>query len=357
MPQTRSAIDAISPAFIRTKRLLFEPFRLSVWARYGVIALTTGEFAGSSGAANASFNPDGRGPGDKLLSVTNIPWERAQEYLPWIVGGVLVLAALGLLALYIASIFRFVLFDAVVEDRYHLRAGWERWQERGANYFLWQVGFISTVIVALALLVGGPLFLAWRAGLFQQPDQHVAVLVLGAIGLFFLALGLILATALIAVLAKDFVVPLMALENLSVLAAWRRLLSWLAVEKAAYAGYILMKIVLAMGSAILFGIINVIIVLGALVVLGVAGVALIFGGKAAGLVWDFYTVAAVVLLGSVALTALLYIISFVSSPALVFFQAYALQFFAGRYPLLAGRLEASLPPPASPPPAVTPATT
>ena len=168
MPPARSAIDAISPAFVHTKRLLFDPFRLGVWARYGIIALSTGELAGGSGAANASFNPDGRGPGDKLLSVPNIPWERVQEFLPWIVGGVLVLVALGLLALYIASVFRFILFDAVLADRYHLRAGWERWQEQGANYFLWQLGFFSTVLAALAVLIGGPLYLAWREGRSEE---------------------------------------------------------------------------------------------------------------------------------------------------------------------------------------------
>ena len=43
---------------------------------------------------------------------------------------------------------------------------------------------------------------------------------------------------------------------MGVLDAWRRLLPMLAAEKMAFTGYVLMKIVLAIGSAIIFGIIT-----------------------------------------------------------------------------------------------------
>ena len=63
--------------------------------------------------------------------------------------------------------------------------------------------------------------------------------------------------------------------------------------------------------------------------------------------------AAVVVLGTVALSAILYAIAFVSAPAMVFFQAYTLNFFGSRYAPLGALMAPSppVPPVASPAPA------
>jgi hypothetical protein len=71
--------------------------------------------------------------------------------------------------------------------------------------------------------------------------------------------------------------------------------------------------------------------------------------KAAGLTWTPLTIAAAIALGSLALLALLWVISFVSTPALVFFQSYALYFLGGRYPVLGALLWRSAPPSATSP--------
>lgn len=350
-----SAIDAISPAFNRTGRILFQPFRLGVWARMGLIALTTGEFAGGGGAANANIPSGGGTPKQDFLAAADPLGEFLRNYLPWILGGIVALVALGLLALFISSVFRFILFDAVLRDRPQLRDGWRRWQEPGGSYFLWQLGFLCASLAALAVAVGVPILFAWRAGVFQQPDRHVGLLIGGGILLFFVVIGLLLALMLVDLFAKDFLVPLMALENLGVFAAWRRLLPLLTAEKLACTGYVLMKVVLTVGSAILFGIINLLVFLVLFVVFGIAGAALILSGAAAGLQWNLTTVLLAVAAGSLALGVLLYIISFVSSPAVVFFQSYALYFLGGRYPLLETQLAQPVGPRATPAPSPPPA--
>ncbi len=43
MTNRASAVEAISPAFARTKKLLFQPFRFGLWARLAVVALVTGK--------------------------------------------------------------------------------------------------------------------------------------------------------------------------------------------------------------------------------------------------------------------------------------------------------------------------
>jgi len=104
-----------------------------------------------------------------------------------------------------------------------------------------------------------------------------------------------------------------------------------------------MKIVLAIGSAILFGIANLIVLLVLLIPLAIAGFALVLGGKAAGLSWGAFTISAAVLLGLAALAGILYVLSFISSPAVFFFQSYTLQFFGGRYPVLGALLTRAVP--------------
>lgn len=356
MPPPFSAVEAVAPAFEHTKRQLFQPFRLWTWARLAVVSLLTGEFTGGGWGGTGNFNipstPSGGRKPDEFLSLADPTWDVVREFLPWVVVGVLVVVALGLVLLYIASVFRFILFEAVLSDRCGLRQGWRRWQQPGWSYFLWQVGFSLVLTAVLALLVGAPVYLAWRAGLFHEPGKHFGLLLLGGVVLFFLFVGLALLGAVVSLFAKDFVVPLMALENRGVVDAWQRFLPLLRAEKLAYTGYVLMKIVLALGSAIVFGIIEVIVLLILLIGLGVIGVVVVLAGQAAGLTLNAYTVALAILLGVATLAFVFFAVAFVSTPATVFFQAYTLRFFGSRYPRLGEMLSQAWPTP----PAARPAT-
>ena len=70
---------------------------------------------------------------------------------------------------------------------------------------------------------------------------------------------------------------------------------------------------------------------------------------AAGLTWNLYTITLAVVVGTIAIFSLLYVISLISVPAVVFFPAYSIYFFASRYPALDALLYPA-PPPAMPPP-------
>ncbi len=340
MPSPLSAVESIAPAFAQTKRLLFQPFSFGVWARLAVVSVVTGEFAGGSwgGSSNLNIPAHEGGRQAALLFLSEPNWPHMQEYLPLILVGVAVLIGVGVLWIYVASVLRFVLFDAVLNNRSKLRDGWRRWEAPGGRYFLWELGFTLASLVVLVLLIGLPVYLAWRAGLFRQSDQHFALLLGGGLILFLLAIALVLLSAVVSLLAKDFLVPLMALENLGVWGGWRRLLPMLQVEKGGFAGYVLMKIVLAVGGAILFGIVNLIAILLLLIPLGALGAGVFVFGKVAGLSWNIFTLAAVVLLALAALAAILWVMGFLYAPGLVFFQSYALRFLGSRYPVLGGLL-------------------
>jgi hypothetical protein len=84
-----------------------------------------------------------------------------------------------------------------------------------------------------------------------------------------------------------------------------------------------------------------------LIPVGGFGVIAVMVGKTAGLTWNVYTITLAIVVGCVVLAVLLYIVSLISVPAIVFFPAYSIYFFASRYPALDALLHP--PPPIAPP--------
>ncbi len=345
-----SAIDAISPAIEHTKRQLFKPFRLGQWTRLAVVGLLAGELGGFNGCNSRSFRPPGAAhPHFPGLGEINLALLAALI-------GVIVVAALvfGLLLMYVSSVMRFILFDSVLARQCHIRMGWGRRQGPGWRYFLWKLAYLVFTCAGFLVLLGIPAAFAFSAGWFTAPKEHVFPLVVSAIILFFILVAFIIAIGIIFVFTKDFVVPQMALENIGAFEGWRRLWPMIEAEKAAYAGYIVMKILMAIGAGILIGIAA--IVLGLFIAIPTAGLSIIaiLTGKSAGLTWNAYTITLAIVVGSFLFAGFLYLISLISVPIIVFFPAYSIYFFAARYrPLGAGLYPpapaAPMPPPTPPP--------
>lgn len=336
MPGPISAVDSVSPAFADTRRLLFAPWKFGMWWRMSILGLLTGEFAGggfSGGSPNFQFPQQNR---KILLDVmppgSEIPdWVR-QNWMWFALCGVL-LVALFFIAEYLASVSRFVLFDSVVSGHCEIRAGWRKWRRQGVRYFFWDIGFAFVCLAALILLIGIPLWSFIKkipAG--GKPD--VGALLAGGVLVFFGVVIFLIVVGVIDLFTRDFLVPVMALENCGVWDGWRRFLQMLVAEKLSYTGYVLMKIVLAVGSAILFGIVDLILTLFLLIPMGIIGVAIYLAVRGMNLTWSFGTISALVILIALAIAVILWACAFVYSPGLVFFQSYALRFFASRFPLL-----------------------
>src|SRR5579883_2165141 len=173
----------------------------------------------------------------------------------------------------------------------------------------------------------------------RQPGPELLLAFL-PMALVFLVFGLLL--HLIAVLAKDFVVPIMALDGVGVIEGWRRFLAILKQSPGSHAGYIAMKIVLAIGASVIFG-----------VAAAIAAIFVMIPAKSAGMVWNAPTITAAIVAGTIVVGVLIYAVALACVPIAVFFPAYAMYFLAERYPALHTRLYPSYPPP--PPPPLTPA--
>jgi len=349
-----SAIEAVTPAIEQAKQQLFKPFRFWHWARLAFIVLVTWDFAGGGGGGNFQIPSIPLGDGKRkedfaFFAAPDFSWSRLSEYLPWIILGVGILIAFVLVFMFIACVFRFILFEAVLHNQCEIRAGWKRYQEQGYSFFLWSVCLGFSVLLAIGIFIGGPVFMAWQAGIFDAPKEHLLLLILGGVTLFFLMLGLFVVGAIIGLLVKDFAIPIMALENVGIRDALRRMRPMLAGAKLSFAGYVGMKIVLALGSGILFGIITLVAMLILMIPMGIVGVGIYLLVVSLGLTWNVLTLIAATLLAIVAVHIFLAVMAFISVPPLVFFQSYVLHFFGSRYPVLGEKVFPPAPPPPLPP--------
>ncbi len=283
-------------------------------------------------------------------------------HLPEHIGPIIALLLLGIAAaivvgfifLYVNSVFRFILFDSVLRRHCSITEGWRKWHRAGLRFFLWQLVFQFAAWLFLIFLAGVPLAVALSAGWLTNPRSHLGPLALTAILFLSLFVVLILLSVVVQVLAKDFLVPLMALENLDFADGWHRLLAIMDREKGRFTVYLLLKLVLSIAATIIFSIIAIVPILFVVV----PGVVAVLAGKAAGVEWTITTISLSIVLGTLLALLLVYLIALVCVPATVFFPAYALHFFAARYPTLDALLNPPpmplapvLPPlPESPPP-------
>ena len=332
-----SASDAISPAIEQTRRILLEPFRWGLWLRYAVLGLFVQQFG-----CNANFNSFSnlgnlgkqQPQSSEFMASPGLP--EIFHNMAWTAGLIATLIVLFVLLIlvhgYISSVSRFILFDSVLRGTCRLREGWSRWQAQGLRLFGMQMGIGLITLTGAGILIGVPVGVIAVAA---SGGHSSAGLGAGAIllVLFLIPVGILLVLAiwLVSVLVGDFAVPIMALEGAGAWAALGRAWQLARAEKGAVAFYLFMRFVLVIAAAVIFGIIGVIVSLILLApVIGVV-VAAIVGGGAAGLSWTPFTITLAVVAGVLLFLPLMYVLSFVRTPGTVFFPAYAMHFFAGRY--------------------------
>lgn len=312
---------------------MFQPFRFGQWTKLAVVGLLAGELGsiGSFNGGNFKFpHPDAR------RNFLDPGWSTPDFALYAGLIAALLAAALllGIILMYVGSVMRFVLFDSVLTQECRIGEAWSRRQGPGFRYFLWKLLYGVTSLVFLIALVGIPAAFAFASGWFKDPREHLVPLILGGILLFLAAAILFVTIAVIFVFTKDFVVPQMALEGIGAFEGWRRLWAMIDAEKGDYLGYIGMKIVMAIVATVIIGIATLILGVFFAVPTAVLGVVGVLAGKSAGLTWNAYTITLAVVVGCILLFVFFYLVSLVSVPAIVFFPAYSIYFFAGRYPAL-----------------------
>lgn len=356
-----SAVDCVQPALQHAREQLFTRFRWGQWSRLALVGILAAEV--HAGGCNFG-NLGGRLPHIPNKSRTGVlpssslptalphfnPSHLSQhigQFLGLIVVGIFVAIVLAFVFLFISSVFRFILFDSVLKRECSISDGWHTWRRAGSRFFLWQIVFQISAMLFLAVLVGLPLAMAFAAGWAHDLEHHLGRIVVGVILFIGLILVFVLTAATVQVLARDFLVPIMALENLDFADGWHRLLAIIRPEKGRFAIYLLLKLVLSIAAAMLFGIIAIFPAMFTIIPAVVA----VLAGRAAGLAWTVTTVSLAIIFGTLLLLLMIYLIAMVCVPATVFFPAYAMYFLASRYPQLDALLN---PPPAAAAPELPP---
>jgi hypothetical protein len=362
-----SAVDCVQPALHHTRQQLFTNFRWGQWSRLALVGILAAELhVGGCSFGNfgnhwpriphksgGQFLPSGQTSILSRFDPRHIPSNISQhigQFIGLILLGVFAFLVLSFVLLYIHSVFRFILFDSVLRRDCSIGEGWRKWRRAGGRYFLWQIVLLLSTWLTLAVLIGLPLGLAFAAGWMANFKEHIGRVIVGVILLVGLFVVFVLAVAVVQALSKDFLVPIMALENLDFADGWHRLLAMIRLEKGRFAVYLLLKLVLSIAAGILFSILAFIVAMVVVVPVVVAVVA----GAAAGMGWNVTTISLAIIFGSVLLLLMVYLIALVCVPGTVFFPAYAMHFFAARYPNLDALLNPAppLPPPAPEPPPV-----
>lgn len=338
-----SAVDSINPAFEHTRLQLFRPFKFGQWTRVALVGLFAGELS-SGGGCNFNMPAHSGTTHRDFLMATPPNWSLLA---PLLVIALITIPLLWLLFTYVNSRMRFVLFDTVIAKHCEIGRMWSQRREQAFQYFIFQIVFALVLLAGSVVLFGIPLMVAFLLGWFTAPREHLLAIILGCFFLFMVFVVWLLLSITVHVFTKDFVVPQMALENISAFEAWRRLWAMLRADKGGYAGYAGIKVLLAIGAAFIITVLTIIAVIVLLIPFGGLAAVAAVTAKVAGLTWNAFTITAAVVAGSIFILCLLYVISLVSAPVIVFFPAYSIYFFASRYPRLADTV---YPPPPLPPP-------
>ena len=349
-----SAVDCVQPAIQHTREQLFSRFRIGQWSRLALVGILAAEMHasgcnfGNFGNLGQVLSPPRRSNEFLAAPFLHIDPARIVQYAGLIAAVLLLATIVFFVFLYINSVFRFILFDSVLRRECSISEGWHRWHRTGRRFFLWQLVLMFSTWLVLGVLIGIPVLFALTADWFKDPKNHVAGMIGGLVLLLGIVLIFALAAAIAQVLAKDFLVPIMALENLDFADGWSRLFAMMRPELGKYVVYLLMKFVLSIAAAILFSIAAIIPVL----IVALPSVLIVVAAKAAGMGWNAASVSLAIIFGTMVITLLIYLVALVSVPATVFFPAYAIYFFAARYPNLGALLN---PAPAPPAPEAPPA--
>jgi hypothetical protein len=358
-----SAVDCVQPAIQHTRDQLFRPFRFGQWSRLALVGILAAEVH-SSGCniphSSLHWPPTTRGhqfAAAPFPGLDQFDPARIAQFAGLIIAIVALAFVLGIIFLYISSVFRFILFDSVLTKRCSIGEGWNRWHRAGRRYFLWRIVLFIAQLLLFGVAIAVPLAIAASLGWFHDYSQHIARTVLGVLVLIGLFLFCLLVAGVVQQIAKDFLVPIMALEDVDFADGWSRLLTFIRPEPGRFAVYLLMKLVLAIAAEIVFGIA---VLIPAIIIVAPAAIVAI-AAYSAGITWTVATISLAIILGSLLLVILIYVIALVCVPSTVFFPAFAIYFFAARYPRLDAILHpappvtpipaAELPPtPESPPP-------
>jgi hypothetical protein len=354
-----SATEVISPAIERTKRFLFQPFRLGRFLKLTLVAALT-----EGGISSCNFNssiPGKSGGKSGPSGVPNIPnWHMPQMHWPAMP---VLLASIAAIALVVIVVFvlisyllirlRFAYFDCVLYEQDQIAPAWARYHRQALRFLGlgWCIGLAWLVVM---VPVGYSLYEHFKPlfasmGSAKPPGFVDFLPLIGVVLLIVLLLSLV--GYVVNAMLGCFVLPRMALEDASIRESLEDVWSDLLAEPGAFALFLLFRALLGFAATL--------VAVFALVIVAVI-VALVC--VICGLILKAISQTLLVMLGIPALI-LVFLLALpvmigISGTIGTFQRNYAILFYAGRYREIAMALWPPPPPfpTPMPPPAPLPPT-
>ncbi|HVC46446.1 MAG TPA: hypothetical protein VND90_04315 [Terracidiphilus sp.] len=341
-----SASQAIMPAIDRTRKFLFDRFRWLTFLKLSLVAAltegvsirlryTVGHAAHAAPAASAST-----------------PADFFSHWL-WLIGLLFVLGLpIAVFALYLVTRLRFAFFYCLTRNSSEIRPGWALYAQQSMRLFE-----VSLAIWAVFALLAGsvlyPLFnhyLALRAQSGPNGFNDFAAALSFVFSSFFTFLFLYAIIWFADTILHDFLVPHMALENLSVVQAWEQFLSRATSEPSVFTTYLGERFILPIIGFMALSIVAAILgaILSALVAVPLASMeAVVRAGSLGGAI-----LAALVLLplAILAVAVAIFVSICLGGPLATWIRNFALIFYGGRYQALGDLLNPAETKPFQPPP-------
>ncbi len=350
-----SPLDALGPAFRRTREVLAVPFRLGFFLKIALIAaLTQPSFYSASISYPAQFAQFA-----VLSKVGHRSGLAAAGYGGQFVGGS-GLAAFGIAALVALVVFglafwvlcsylycrlRFTLFDLVVYKRGRVGKAWSAYGRQSWRYFGLVILVSLAFLIVTAVVVGpavvhfihvvGPLA---TAGADKNPLAFLGAMLPLLVAIFAVAA----LWAVVDSLMQDFLLPPMAIEDAPLESVFGRFFALARANFGQLVVYILLRF--AVGIGLTWAL--MLVFLAGLMIAGLAvfGIGtLLYHALWASSVGQVICVALAILVGLVVVVVYVMAIVAIYGTAAVFKQSYAAYFFGGRYAALGDRLERPLP--------------
>lgn len=227
-----SYIEPLRRAWVRSHRMLFQPFAIRTWLVLGFAAFLSEALVTGHGANYSARGDDTDAPSKIFHALGGV-------FAPavWTVVGMLLIAAILLLVivlLWANSRGRFVFLDGVVRERTAIVEPWKRFAGQGNSLFVWMVLFLL-VCAAIVLAMVLP-FLTTLAAMWASHEFHWGIL--GALWMLAaVAVPFSIVVAYTLLFLSDFVIPIMHRQDLGAVSAWRRFLTLLRAHPGSFLFY------------------------------------------------------------------------------------------------------------------------
>ncbi|WP_435347970.1 DUF7544 domain-containing protein [Haloarchaeobius sp. HRN-SO-5] len=305
------ALEDIDDALDATRNLL-TPVDRTTWVKLAVVVFFIGLPGVNGGSSGYSFGGGdangGAPPGQPPLEPSGQTW--------LVIGGiVLFLLLLALAFLLVGSIMEFVFVESLRTEEVWIRKYWNWHWRLGVRLFGFRL-VLGVVTFGSALLLVLPLLLAGFGGGPVGGGLAVGVFVV----LLPLFLVLTLIVGVVSGFTTVFVVPIMILEDVNVLPAWRQLWGSIKRDWTQYLAYAVVGFVLALVGGMLVALLTGVAALVLLIPFGVLAAI----GVGLFLLFEPLGVAAFVVLAILFGLAVLAVAALVQVPVQTYLRYYAL---------------------------------